>query len=113
MPSKVIILILLVSLLLSSICNADNKSTTMSNHAYLEAPQTETRFDAAKYYRVKTQAIAHSRRNEWQQSLGILERLTKQYENDGITWYLLGLSYFNTEQYKQSIPALEKALSLG
>lgn len=85
----------------------------MSNDSYREIPQTEVTLDPAKYYRLKQQAIKHCRGNEWQHCLSASQELTKKYKNDGVTWYLMGLGYFNTQQYKKSITPLKKALSLG
>ena len=47
------------------------------------------------------------------ESIEILKNLTKQYQNDADLFYLLGLSYYETGQFKNAIIVLKKTLESG
>lgn len=50
---------------------------------------------------------------KWQESIEILKNLTKQYQNDADLFYLLGLSYYETGQFKNAINVLKKTIESG
>ncbi|NOU51957.1 hypothetical protein HG263_15600 [Pseudoalteromonas sp. JBTF-M23] len=107
--------VLLGALLLAGVsvnAVAQNKATEMVNQAdnvYL-ASQVKKPTD---YLRDKQQAVQFAQQAQWPQAKPLLEKLTKQYKNDGATWYLLGLAYFNHKQWLDAVSAFEQALSLG
>ncbi|MEZ7204326.1 hypothetical protein [Pseudoalteromonas sp. DY56-GL79] len=65
------------------------------------------------YLNTRINALALVRSKNWQQALPQLQKLTKSYQDDGDTWYLLGLTQIQLTHYEQAIIALKKALSLG
>ncbi|WP_235956688.1 MULTISPECIES: TPR end-of-group domain-containing protein [Pseudoalteromonas] len=65
------------------------------------------------YLNTRINALALVRSKNWQQALPQLQKLTRSYQDDGDTWYLLGLTQIQLAQYEQAIIALKKALSLG
>jgi tetratricopeptide (TPR) repeat protein len=67
----------------------------------------------AEYFHQRNRAISLAKSAKWKESIIILERLTEQYQNDGDLFYLLGLSYYQTEQYQNAIMALKKTLDCG
>lgn len=69
--------------------------------------------DPLEYFNNRTKAISLARNANWQQLIPITESLTQQYQKDGDLFYLLGLAYYETEQYQNAINALTKALDLG
>ncbi|BBN82769.1 hypothetical protein PA25_27540 [Pseudoalteromonas sp. A25] len=102
--------LLLVGVSLNAV--AQNKTTEMVNQAdnvYL-ASQVKKPID---YLADKQQAVQFAKQAQWQQAKPLLEKLTNQYQNDGATWYLLGLAYFNHKQWLNAVSAFEQALSLG
>ena len=66
-----------------------------------------------EYFNNRTEAISLAKSEKWKEAIIILESLTEQNQNDGDLFYLLGLSYYQTEQYKKAITALKKTLDLG
>ncbi|WP_089378086.1 S41 family peptidase [Lutibacter flavus] len=66
-----------------------------------------------EYFNKRTEAISLAKSERWKESIIILESLTEQNQDDGDLFYLLGLSYYQTEQYKNAITALKKTLDLG
>lgn len=65
------------------------------------------------YFNKRTKAISLAKIEKWKEAIPILESLTLQYQNDGDLFYLLGLSYYQTEQYQKAITALKNTLDLG
>lgn len=65
------------------------------------------------YFSERTEAIGLAKIGKWQKATPLLESLTLQYQNDGDLFYLLGLSYYQTEQYPKAIAALKKTLDCG
>ena len=50
---------------------------------------------------------------QWQKAIAVLEGLTNYYKKDSDLFYVLGLSYYQLEQYQNAIIALKKTLHLG
>lgn len=68
---------------------------------------------ATEYFHQRNEAIRLVKNKKWQESITILENLTKDYENDPDLFYLLGLSYYQIEQYQNAITELKKSLEIG
>ena len=66
-----------------------------------------------EYFNKRTEAISLAKSENWQESITIIENLTEHYQNDADLFYVLGLSYYQVEQYQKAITALKKALELG
>ncbi len=66
-----------------------------------------------EYFNNRTKAITLARNGNWQQLIPITESLTQQYQKDGDLFYLLGLAYYETEQYQKALTALKNTLKLG
>jgi hypothetical protein len=69
--------------------------------------------NTTEYFHQRNEAVNLVKNKKWQESITILENLTKDYENDPDLFYLLGLSYYQIEQYQNAITALKKTLDLG
>ena len=69
--------------------------------------------DPLEYFNNRTKAISLARNGNWQQLIPITETLTKQYQKDGDLFYVLGIAYYETEQYRKAITALTYTLDLG
>lgn len=69
--------------------------------------------DPLEYFNNRTKAISLARSGNWQQLIPITESLTRQYQKDGDLFYVLGLAYYETEQYQKAITALTNTLGLG
>jgi tetratricopeptide (TPR) repeat protein len=65
------------------------------------------------YFNKRTEAIRLVKNEKWQETIPILENLTEHYQNDSDLFYVLGLSYYQDEQYQNAITALKKTLNLG
>jgi Flp pilus assembly protein TadD len=85
----------------------------MTNQAEGQMPDRYVVPDPKVYFEQKQSAIALVRAQQWEKALPLLQNLTQQYKNDGETWYLLGLSYFNLQQWQQALAPLKQALNLG
>ena len=66
-----------------------------------------------EYFHKRNEAISLAKSEKWQEAVIVLKSLTEQYQNDGDLFYLLGLSYYQTEQYQNAITALQKTLDCG
>jgi len=66
-----------------------------------------------EYANQRNQAINLVKNEKWQESIEILNNLTTQYQNDADLFYLLGLSYYETGQFKNAIIVLKKTLESG
>ena len=98
---------------ISTSVEATSKVTDMTNRAQGQLPGVHVVRDPKAYYEQKLSAIALARAEQWERALPLLQSLTQQYEEDGETWYLLGLSYFNVQQWQQALAPLKQALGLG
>ena len=83
-----------------------------TSYAFSQA-KNSTVENTIEYYTKRTEAISLANSENWQELIIILESLIEQYQNDGDLFYLLGLSYYETEQYQSAITALKKTLDLG
>jgi tetratricopeptide (TPR) repeat protein len=92
---------------------AENKATEMTNNALGRSPTSIGVVDPAAYYANRVKALNLVRQENWKVAKPILEELTSQYQDDGDTWYVLGLTYLQHQQWKKAIRALEKTLELG
>jgi len=66
-----------------------------------------------EYFFQRNEAVSLVKSEKWQEAIPILENLTEHYQNDGDIFYLLGISYYQDEQYQNAITALKKTLDLG
>lgn len=66
-----------------------------------------------EYFNQRNKAIDLVKNEKWQESTTIIESLTELYQNDADLFYLLGLSYYQVNEYKKAISALKKTLNLG
>lgn len=69
--------------------------------------------DPLAYFNNRTKVISLARSGNWQQLIPITENLTQQYQKDGGLFYVLGLAYYETQQYQKAITALTNTLDLG
>jgi len=69
--------------------------------------------NTSEYFHQRNEALSLVKNEKWQEAIPILENLTKLYQNDPDLFYLLGLSYYQVEQYQKAITALKKTLNLG
>jgi hypothetical protein len=84
------------------------------NISYTFSQTKNSNIDSAtEYFHQRNEAVSLVKNEKWQESITILENLTKDYENDPDLFYLLGLSYYQIEQYQNAITALKKTLDLG
>jgi hypothetical protein len=66
-----------------------------------------------EYYHQRNEALSLVKNEKWEEAIPILENLTKQYQKDADLFYVLGLSYYQVEQYQNAITVLKKTLNLG
>ncbi|MGM0906170.1 MAG: TPR end-of-group domain-containing protein [Pseudomonadota bacterium] len=92
---------------------ATSKSNVMTNDAIGQSPSINFPDSGAEYWNMRTKAVNFARQREWEKAIPLLEKLTKQYQDDGDTWFLLGHGYLQAEQYKKAITALERTLQIG
>ncbi|MFT5088880.1 MAG: hypothetical protein ACI8PG_003246 [Planctomycetota bacterium] len=92
---------------------AENKATEMTNNALNRSPTSIGVVDPAAYYANRVKALNLVRQEDWQAAKPILEELTSQFQDDGDTWYVLGLTYLQQQQWEKAINALEKTIELG
>ena len=92
---------------------AANKSTEMTNSAIGRSPTEINVADPALYYANRIKAIELVKNKNWQQAKPLLQKLTAEFKDDGDTWFVLGLTYFELKQWQKATDALENALALG
>jgi hypothetical protein len=92
---------------------AENKATEMTNNALNRSPTSIDVVDPAAYYANRVKALNLVRQENWLAAETILEKLTSQFQDDGDTWYVLGLTYLQQQQWQKAINALEKTIELG
>ncbi len=92
---------------------ADNKATEMTNIALNRAPTDISPDDPVDYYTSRVKALELIVQENWSTAKTILEELTSQYQDDGDTWYALGLSYLQDQEWEKAISAFEHTLELG
>jgi len=69
--------------------------------------------NAIEYFKHRNEALSLVKAKKWQGAIPILESLTLDYKNDADLFYLLGLAYYETGQFKTAIIELKKALESG
>ena len=69
--------------------------------------------NASEYFHERNEALSLVNNEKWQEAIPILENLTEHYQSDSDLFYVLGLSYYQVEQYQNAIMALKKTLDLG
>ncbi|MFT6732000.1 MAG: hypothetical protein ACJAS9_000175 [Polaribacter sp.] len=93
--------------------DAENKASEMTNSA-IGHPSTSNEVETpAVYYASRVKALKLVRQENWLAARPIIESLTSQYPDDGDTWYMLGLTYFQLGQWEKSINAFKRTLILG
>ncbi|WP_068544360.1 tetratricopeptide repeat protein [Thalassotalea crassostreae] len=90
-----------------------NKASKMTNNAIGQPPTISEVEVPAVYYANRVRALELVRQENWQAAKPVIESLTSQYPDDGDTWYILGLTYFQLEQWEESVSAFKKTLALG
>ncbi|MFS1526202.1 tetratricopeptide repeat protein [Microbulbifer sp. 2304DJ12-6] len=110
---KIFILVSLIIACTIAPVFATSKPYLLANEVIDRSPSSNFPDNAAKYWALRTQAIHFAKSQQWNKAIPLLEKLTKQYEDDGDTWFLLGHGYLQTEQYQKAILPLEQALQLG
>lgn len=65
------------------------------------------------YFNQRTEVLDLVENKKWQEAIPILEALTQAYQKDGDLFYVLGLSYYQSEKYQNAINAFKKTLDLG
>ena len=96
--------ITITSIILSLLINI-NYSFSQTKNNTIESP--------LEYANQRNEAISLIKNEKWQESIEILKNLTTQYQNDADLFYLLGLSYYETEQFSNAIIALKITLESG
>ena len=84
--------------------------TSPKAYSQLTADQIE---DPIDYFNKRTEALSLAKSEQWQELIPITEELTKQYQMDGDLFYILGLAYYETEQYLEAIEVFKQTLELG
>ena len=90
-----------------------NKASEMTNTAIGQSPTFSEVEAPDVYYANRAKALKLVRQENWQAARPVIESLTNQYPDDGDTWYILGLTYFQLGQWEKSISALKRTLALG
>lgn len=93
--------------------HAFDRSSKMTNssigHSFSESQvQSPT-----AYYLNRNKALNLVRSENWQAAKPLLASLTSQYPDDGDTWYIFGLTYFQLGEWQSAIDAYKRTLALG
>lgn len=92
---------------------AFDRSSKMTNNS-IGHLFSESQVDSPSiYFLNRNKALDLVRSENWQAAKPILESLTSQYPDDGDTWYIFGLTYFQLGEWQNAINAYEKTLALG
>jgi tetratricopeptide (TPR) repeat protein len=59
-----------------------------------------------EYFFQRNEAVSLVKSEKWQEAIPILENLTEHYQNDGDIFYLLGISYYQDEQFQNALGEL-------
>ena len=76
--------------------------------AFAQSPE-----QAVRYAKLRTEAEAAFRLNQFPKVVELLGEAVTIYDRDGDVWWRYGQSLLNQKQHKESIAALEKALQCG
>jgi len=85
----------------------------MSNDALGKIPSTSFPKSGAEYWERRAKAVNLSRKGEWEKAIPLLTSLTREYKDDGDTWFMLGHGYLQTQQCQKAKPVLKQVLELG
>jgi len=66
-----------------------------------------------EYFKLRNEVIDLVKNEKWQESVTILENLIEYYQKDADLYYLLGLTYYQLQQYQDAISSLKSTLDLG
>jgi tetratricopeptide (TPR) repeat protein len=91
----------------------ENAATKYTNDAVGQFASTGKLANPAEYFHKRSRAVALSFAGEWTAAREMLADLVTAYPDDGDTWYLLGLSSMNTEDWRGAITAFERTIQLG
>ncbi|KAF7785531.1 hypothetical protein PRUB_a4206 [Pseudoalteromonas rubra] len=69
--------------------------------------------DPVGYYHNKEQLFTLVEQENWPAVVKLATVLTRDYQNDGVTWYLLSLGYRQQQRWQDAIAPLKRALQLG
>lgn len=69
--------------------------------------------NTTEYFHQRNEALSLVKNEKWQEAIPIAENLTRQYQSDSDLFYILGLAYYQVEQYQNAITALKQTLELG
>lgn len=108
---KIFIFTLFLSCSVKSL--ASDKSSKMTNNSIGRSPSFSQVEEPAQYYADRQKALDLVRQENWLAAKPIIESLTRQYPDDGDTWYILGLTYFQLQEWEKAIAALKKTVDLG
>lgn len=92
---------------------ASDKSSDMTNSAIGQIPMFSKVKDPSQYYLYRQRALKLVREKNWQTAKPALESLTSQYTDDGDTWYILGLTYFQLKEWEKAIHVFKRTIDLG
>ena len=108
-------LLLTFSLLInfSGFALATNHSLEVTNQALTVQPSRVGATDPIAYFQSKAAAIQFAKQQNWAEVNKLTKQLSNEYQDDGNTWYLLGLSYFQLADYHNACKALQRALAIG
>lgn len=99
--------------LLTGTVHAEDRSSRMTNNSIGTTFSESEVVSPANYYAARTKTLALVRQERWQAAKPLLESLTGQYPDDGDTWYVLALTYFQLGEWEKSIKAFRQTLALG
>lgn len=111
--SYFLLLILCLLINFSGSALATNHSLEVTNQALKVQPNRVGATDPIAYFQSKTAAIEFAKQQNWALVNKLTKQLINEYQNDGDTWYLLGLSYFQLADYQNASNALQRALAIG
>ena len=97
----------------SQIRGQQNAATKFTNDAYGQFASMGKLANPAEYFRKRSRAVELSLASEWMLARAMLADLVTEYPDDGDTWYLLGISSMNTEDWRGAISAFERTFELG
>lgn len=91
----------------------DNAAIKYTNDAFGYYPSTGGPSDPVTYYENRSRAVELAFDSNWKEAQPLLRDLSAEYPDDGDIWYLLALSYMQTEAWAAAIPAFESTIALG
>jgi hypothetical protein len=91
----------------------ENAATQFTNEAHGHLPTMNVVNDPAQYYAMRTKAKELVFDQKWSEAQPLLKDLVGRYPDDGDTWYMLGISNMQTENWQEAISALKNTIALG